>query len=67
MGIGIAALVGSIGSILAQIIFTDAKELGVNPFLIIAVIFLVATVAYQWMPETYEMEPQDQIKEMREP
>ena len=66
-GVGAATFMGLMGSVFSQIVLTDAKQLGINPFLIIAVVFLLASIGYQWMPETYQMQPQDQIEEMREP
>ena len=68
-GIGISAAIfaGGVGSILSQILLIDAKEVGINPFLIIGVVFLLMTVVYEWMPETYQMEPQDQVEEMKGP
>ena len=56
---------GLLGTIFSQNVLTDAKEIGINPFLIIGVIFLLAVIAYQWMPETYGTKPQDQVEEMR--
>ena len=65
-GVGVAVVTGNIGLILVQTILTDAKQLGINPFLIIGSVFLLAIIGYHWMPETYQMEPRDQVEEMRE-
>ena len=66
-GVNSATFAGLVGTIASQIVLADAKQLGINPFLIIGIIFLLAIISYQWMPETYQMEPRDQVEEMREP
>ena len=63
--VGTAILAGSLGTILSQILLTDAKKLGINPFLIISGVFSLTILGYQWMPETYAMKPREQIEEMR--
>ena len=40
--------------------------MGVNPFLVIALLFALTMMSYWWMVETQQMEPQDQVEEMRE-
>ena len=68
-GVGVSSSIfaGHVGVVVSQIALTDAKQLGINPFLIIGVIFTLALVGYQWMPETYQMQPRDQVEEMQEP
>ena len=51
VGVGAAAFAGNLGIVLAQIVLTDAKQLGINPFLIIGVCYLMAAVATSGCPK----------------
>ena len=66
-GVSSGTFAGLLGTVVSQVALTDAKQLGINPFLIIGVIFVLALVGYEWMPETYQLQPQDQVEEMRDP
>lgn len=63
---GIGGLLGAIGTLLSQIVFIGAQELGVSPFLILMVIFIIMIGSYVFLPETLGAKNQDQIEEVLE-
>ena len=52
VGIGFTAFIGAFGTGIAQIIMIDSGELGVNPFLVIGLIFVGLTLLFCFVPET---------------
>ena len=66
MGVAIVATFGLIGTIISEVLLTATREMGINPFLVIGIAFGCVIVAYRWTPETYGLEPQDQVEEMRQ-
>ena len=65
IGLSVASFFGAVGTVISEVVLTATRQLAINPFLIIATVFGLVIVGYQWIPETYGMEPQDQIQEMR--
>ena len=63
---GIGGLLGAIGTLLSQIVFIGAQEIGVSPFLILMVIFVIMIGSYINLPETLGAKNQDQIAEVQE-
>ena len=61
MALGTVGLMIAFGNGLSFLIFTDSEEFGISPFLLIAVLFMVMSLTYIWIPETLGMESKDQI------
>ena len=66
VGCGSVGLVGSLGTVLTQILFVDSEELGVNPFLLRGIIFSAILLMYYWVPETLGAGSRDYIREVEE-
>ena len=49
----------------SQVVMAYVRQLGVDPFLVIGLLFVLMVVDYRWIPETHLMKPQDQVEEMR--
>ena len=52
VGIGFNAFIGAFGTGIAQIVMIESGELGVNPFLVIGLIFVGLLMLYCFVPET---------------
>ena len=64
VALGSAGAIGSIGNIMSLILFTDVGEFGVNPFLLVIIIFGIMAFSYIWIPETLGEKSRDQIEEV---
>ena len=66
IGMGVTGICGSIGMIITQILFVNTQELGVNPFIIISMMYFILFILYFWVSETLGEKPRDQIQEVEE-
>ena len=63
---GVAGMIVGIGYGICYLAFTDIDELGISPYLFIAILFMIKGIAYCWVPETLNVPPPDHIKEVKE-
>ena len=58
---GTFGCLAALGNGLAYLLFTDTSQWGLNPFLLVGLLFMLAGIIYIWIPETLNMENRDQI------
>ena len=61
---GLVGLVGALGDFLSQVLFLGAYELGINPFLMLAGVFVLMIWCYVFLPETLGVNSRDQVEEV---
>ena len=64
IAVGWEGALSSIGNALSFIIFSDVSQIGVNPFLLSALIFFLLFMTFIWIPETLGFKAGDQIMEI---
>ena len=57
VGFATSALCGSFGVVVSLIMMAYVRQLGVNPFLVLGILFILLLLNYKWIPETYLMKP----------
>ena len=48
----------------SQVMMAYTRQLGVNPFLVVGLLFILMVVDYRWIPGTRLMKQRDQVEEM---
>ena len=59
MALGLGAVFGSFGTFLSQMFMVDASEIGINPFFLLCLVYVLLIVCYVFIPESLGMEAQD--------
>ena len=66
VAMGVSGMIVGIGYGFCYLLFTDTDEIGVNPFLLMAIFFMIKAIAYIWVPETLNVPQRDRIYEIEQ-